>query len=138
MNLKNIFFKKDYSGLKLPPHLQEIQSTTNFSAKEILDFQKKFLKLCSAESNELNIESFHRFMRMMGVKSNATLIHRIFVLMDTDLSGTLSFREFMKYFNVLLKGNKEQKAEFCFLIIAVGNKKNKGKKFVFSSFSSTF
>lgn len=119
--------------MKLPPHLQTIKNSTNFTAKEILDFQKKFRKICSRGETELNMKEFVKFMRMMGVKSNATLVSRIFTLMDADGSGSISFGEFMKYFDVLLKGTIESKAEFCFFIIAVGNERNmsltKDKKF---------
>jgi Ca2+-binding EF-hand superfamily protein len=73
------------------------------------------------------MNSFVKFMRMMGVKSNATLISRIFNVMDVDISGSISFGEFMKYFDVLLQGDNDQKAEFSFMIIAVGNEKNIGK-----------
>jgi Ca2+-binding EF-hand superfamily protein len=79
------------------------------------------------------MKEFVKFMRMMGVKSNATLVSRIFTLMDVDGSGSISFGEFMKYFNVLLHGKIGQKAEFCFFTIAVGNERNlslsKDKKF---------
>lgn len=79
------------------------------------------------------MKEFVKFMTMMGVKSNATLVSRIFNLMDVDNSGSISFAEFMKYFNVLLQGSIDQKSEFCFLIIAVGNPRNatleKEKKF---------
>lgn len=83
------------------------------------------------------MKDFVKFMRMMGVKSNATLVSRIFTLMDVDGSGSISFGEFMKYFNVLLQGSIEQKAEFCFFIIAVGNERNlslsKDRKFFTSN-----
>jgi Ca2+-binding EF-hand superfamily protein len=103
MVLKSLFTSKDTEkGMKLPPHLQEIKDKTQFSAKEIIDFQKKFRKICTKRETELNMKGFMKFMRMMGVKSNATLVSRIFTLMDTDSSGSISFGEFMKYFNVLL------------------------------------
>jgi Ca2+-binding EF-hand superfamily protein len=125
MVLKSLFTRKgSQKGMKLPPHLQEIKNNTKFSAKEIMDFQKKFRKICSSGETELNMKEFVKFMRMMGVKSNATLVSRIFTLMDVDGSGSISFGEFMKYFNVLLQGSIEQKAEFCFFIIAVGNELN--------------
>jgi len=129
LNLRSLFNinRNKNKGMKLPPHLEEIRDSTNFSSKEILDFQKKFLKLCQKGSTELSMNSFVKFMRMMGVKSNATLISRIFNVMDADLSGSISFGEFMKYFDVLLRGNNDQKAEFSFMIIAVGNSKNIGK-----------
>lgn len=114
-------------GMKLPPHLQEIQNSTSFTAKEILNFQKKFINLCEQGSNKLKMEPFVKFMRMLGVKSNATLVGRIFNLMDADVAGEISFSEFMKYFDILLNGDQEQKAELIFLIIAIGNEQNIGR-----------
>lgn len=113
--------------MKLPPHLIEIQNSTSFTAKEILDFQKKFINLCEPNSKKLKMEPFVKFMRMLGVKSNATLVGRMFNLMDSDVIGSISFSEFMKYFDILLNGDQEQKAELIFLIIAIGNEHNIGR-----------
>ena len=61
---------------------------------------------------------------MMCVKSNSYLIERIFTLIDTDKDNQLSFKEFIKYFNTLLKGDVNDKAELCFSLIAAGNEEN--------------
>jgi hypothetical protein len=39
MKLKSLFTRnKIGKGMKLPPHLEEIKNSTEFTAKEILDF----------------------------------------------------------------------------------------------------
>lgn len=128
-------FQQKPKAMNFPPHLEKIRQNTKFTAKEILDFQKKFMSICPKNSSELSMENFVKFMRMMGVKSNATLIARIFNVMDFDKNGAINFTEFMQYFDILLKGTIKQKTEFCFLIITAGNLENydrpiEKKKFV--------
>ena len=125
-NIGNIFSNKK-NIMQLPPHLEEIKKNTSFSEKEILDFQKKFLKICKKDQSELGMEQFIRFMRMMGVRSNASLVTRIFHIMDIDQNQAISFSEFMRYFDILLQGDIKQKTEFCFLMIAIGKSGNMDK-----------
>lgn len=104
--------------------MQEIQKTTKFSSCELKTFRVKFDKLCSSESNELQMKDFVRFMRMMGVQSSNTLIHRIYKVIDFDQNGSISFEEFIHYFNILLNGDQSEKAELTFLTIAAGREDN--------------
>jgi len=123
--LKNLFsLPIDREANEVPSHIASIQSSTKFSMKEILDFRSKFLKLCSPGTSELNMKNFVTFMRMMGVKSSKNLIKRLYKVIDIDGNQTISFSEFMLYFNILLHGQNVEKAEITFRTIAAGNEDN--------------
>ena len=121
--------------LELPPYLKEIKDNTHFNDQEIIDYKKMYSKLCQNNSNQMTETQFQTLMRMMCVKSNGFLISRIFKLIDADGDGVISFKEFMLYFNTLLKGDNIEKAEFCFLLICEGNPSNQRKEIQNKSFS---
>ena len=83
-----------------------------------------FMQLCKKSENRMRLKEFQKCMRMMCVKSNRYLVERIFSLIDVDRDQHLSFKEFMNYFNTLLKGDVNEKAELCFLLIAAGSEDN--------------
>lgn len=119
---------KQEKKLKIPKHLIEIINTTKFNEEEILEYEKMYLRLCEKKTNIMTVENFQKFMKMMCMKTNSHLVERIFNLMDKDGNKKLVFKEFMQYFNTLLRGTQEEKSEFCFLMICEGNPLNKGKK----------
>ena len=60
-------------------------------------------------------------MRMMCINSPEALVERIFKVADESQNGYLGFKEFMKYFNIVVKGKNEEKADFCFRLICREN-----------------
>lgn len=113
---------------QLPKSLEAIRLATKFTPEEILDFHKKFNKMAHKEKGTIGVREFKVFMKMMCINSPNALVEKIFEVADQDKDGDLSFSEFMKYFNVVMRGDDKEKADFCFLLICRENKQNAGKR----------
>jgi Ca2+-binding EF-hand superfamily protein len=64
-------------------------------------------------------EGFRDQMGMLGQRENAFLADRIFDVFDADCDGTLNFDEFVRIFDILMKGSEKEKNLFSFKLFDV-------------------
>ena len=58
-------------------------------------------------------------MGMLGMGKNVFLADRIFQVFDSDNNGNLNFDEFLRIFDVLIKGSEKEKNLFSFKLIDI-------------------
>lgn len=68
----------------------------------------------------MNYEQFRRGLGLLGRED--TFVSRIFNLIDDDSDGKITENNYLKYLNIILKGNDLEKARFGWLILT----ENKG------------
>lgn len=73
-------------------------------------------------------------MGLLGQRQNPFLADRIFYVFDSDRDGNLLFEEFVKIFDVLIKGTEKEKNLFSFKLID----ENESGDLSFEEFSNHF
>ena len=98
-----------------PDVLGDLQDTTAFTAEEIRDYYKRFLKECHGGSMTLSLEDFKTIYNEFFPEGDAsTFAEHIFRNFDVDGNGKLDFREFLGGLNIQLKGTLEEKLGWAF------------------------
>ncbi|KAK3086551.1 hypothetical protein FSP39_020108 [Pinctada imbricata] len=74
---------------------------------------KKLSKSALSTIHQINLTR-REFADILGMKSNSEFINNMFLLVDRDQNGFISFREYLDFFVVLAKGDAMDKAELMF------------------------
>eukprot|EP00762_Andalucia_godoyi_P001888 ANDGO_06023.mRNA.1 Calcineurin subunit B len=96
-----------------PEEVEELQSGTNFTSKEIKRLYKRFKKLDRDGSGTITADEF----LMIPELAVNPLRARVISIFDTDKDETVNFKEFISALSVFsAKGDKESKLAFAFKI----------------------
>eukprot|EP00127_Corallochytrium_limacisporum_P000281 Clim_evm28s9 gene=Clim_evmTU28s9 len=103
--------------------LKEARSEKNirFTERELKELQKHF-HAAAGPGNRLSRKDFFSIMRTVvshGWSEDNLFLSRLFAAFDEDNDGTIDFMEFIKGFNVFLKGSFDEKLELTFKLIDV-------------------
>ncbi|CAK68727.1 unnamed protein product (macronuclear) [Paramecium tetraurelia] len=90
-----------------------------FSEKEIKKIRQsiRFLKL--AQIGYINYQQFRESLGIMGLANAEFLSLRLFHVIDIEDSNKITFEDFLNYLNILVNGNKQQKAEMSFRFLDI-------------------
>ncbi|KAK3606296.1 hypothetical protein CHS0354_037972 [Potamilus streckersoni] len=74
------------------------------------------LQLDSKSANEIARIQLTRteFADALGLRPNSVFVRNMFLMVDKDKNGFVSFQEFMEMFVILARGNAEEKTKFLF------------------------
>ncbi|KAJ3182782.1 Calcineurin subunit B [Irineochytrium annulatum] len=93
--------------------LEEMVSTSNFSADEVQRLYKRFVKLDKDGSGTIDKDEF---LSIPQISSNP-LAARLLSVLDGDGTGDVDFKEFISGLSAFSsKGNKEDKLRFAFKV----------------------
>lgn len=101
--------------------LAKIQENSKFSLNEIKDQHKKFVDL-QGGGKFMDIEQFSELCMIMGIRTSHLITNRIFASIDLDKNQRLDFVEYLKFFEIILKGNIEEKNLYIFNILDCDHK----------------
>lgn len=87
-----------------------------FSVQELLQYQNRFSRI--SKRKEMTLKQFRQSMGLLGLESTSLLADRIFICMDKSQKNKVSFEEFLEYMDVVMHGNKEEKCEQSYRLIA--------------------
>ncbi|CAG9333428.1 unnamed protein product [Blepharisma stoltei] len=90
-----------------------------FSPQELLLYQQRFDRM--AKGKAFTLKKFRKNMGLLGMKSTRAIADRIFKVMDKDCRGRITFEQFLEYMDILMHGNREEKAYQSFRLIAQKN-----------------
>jgi len=100
--------------------MRALQSDTHFDKVETEKLYEVFMSLSKGGTVPLSKEQFRKGLGMLGaagLKSGldqSPFVDRLFVLLDTDNSGTIDLREFITGLSFLTKGTPEEKIRLTF------------------------
>ena len=101
--------------------VDKLHKETYFSEDEIMDLWTNYSSLIKGKPH-MDKTQFSDLMNLMGVRQNTAMIDRIYQAMDEDKNNTIEFEEYVRYFNILLKGSQNEKIKFCFNLIDIDSK----------------
>jgi len=98
-----------------PEVLTDLENTTAFTADEIREFYRTFIRDCPGGSMTMTLEGLISVYDKIFPEGDAsTFAAHIFNQFDTDHSGRIDFREFLSALSIQQKGSLEQKVEWAF------------------------
>jgi len=100
-----------------PEVLSDLENSTAFSADEIREYYRTFIKDCPGGRMAMSLEDLVTVYGKIFPQGDASkfAVH-IFNQFDTDHSGTIDFREFLSALSVQLKGTLDEKLEWAFAL----------------------
>lgn len=90
-----------------------------FAPQELLLYQQRFDRI--AKGKAFTLKLFRKNMGLLGLKSTRAISDRIFMVMDKDNTGKVTFEQFLEYMDVLMHGTREEKSYQSFRLIAQRN-----------------
>ena len=98
-----------------PEVLNDLENSTAFSADEIREYYRTFLKECASGKMTMSVEDLAKIYEKFFPNGNSTkFAEHVFTRFDTDRSGKIDFREFLSALSIQLKGTIEEKLEWAF------------------------
>jgi len=98
-----------------PEVLTDLESSTAFSADEIREYYRTFLKDCPGGSMNMSLDDLVKVYEKLFPGGDATkFATHIFNQFDTDHSGRIDFREFLSALSIQMKGTLDEKLEWAF------------------------
>lgn len=98
-----------------PEVLSDLENNTAFTADEIRDYYRTFLKDCPSGRMTMSLEEFVTAYNKIFPQGDATkFAEHIFNQFDSDRSGHIDFREFLQALSIQLKGSVEERLEWAF------------------------
>jgi len=98
-----------------PEVLSDLENSTAFTADEIREYYRTFIKDCPSGSLTMTQDDLVAVYSKLFPEGDASkfAVH-IFNQFDQDRSGHIDFREFLSALSVQLKGTLEEKLEWAF------------------------
>jgi len=118
-----VFFQKRSQHQKSAGHedlIKVLQNDTHFDKVETSKLYEVFMSLSKGGTTPLDKNQFKKGLAMLstvGLKTgldSTPFVDRLFVLLDTDNSGTIDLREFITGLSCLCKGTPEEKIRVTF------------------------
>ena len=109
-------------------NLDELTKITKFSKSQITNFHKYFRKFkIKSQKDESHIdllkeEEFKNSLGVLSTRECDYISNRLFHVITGENSEYLSFRDYIKYLNLVNYGTREEKLKHCFKFFDIGNK----------------
>ena len=109
-------------------NLDELTKITKFSKTQITNFHKYFRKFkIKSQKDESHIdllkeEEFKNSLGVLSTRECDYISNRLFHVITGENSEYLSFRDYIKYLNLVNYGTREEKLKHCFKFFDIGNK----------------
>ena len=109
-------------------NLDELAKITKFSKSQITNFHKYFRKFkIKSQKDESHIdllkeEEFKNSLGVLSTRECDYISNRLFHVITGENSEYLSFRDYIKYLNLVNYGTREEKLKHCFKFFDIGNK----------------
>jgi len=117
---------KEYLDAKRKAYINEVQSTTEFTKKELDDLYVCFQKYCETTDAENTID-FGQFEKVINEvlpnwkHHSSTSLQNMFKAFDLEKDAKISFRELMIGLSIVYKGTLDEKLQFCFRVYDIRN-----------------
>ncbi|KAL4487049.1 hypothetical protein ABPG72_001501 [Tetrahymena utriculariae] len=120
-------YGRDNSSKKQSKQIQNMQNFMQkykFTEQELVFFKKRFDSI--SQKGILNQKLFRKSMGILGIDHLSYISDRIFLLIDKDQDGKVSFEDYLSYLDTIINGTDIQKAQLSFSFITMNsNDRNK-------------
>ncbi|KAI0207100.1 Hippocalcin-like protein 1 [Lamellibrachia satsuma] len=105
-----------------PEVLSDLQDCTNFTADEIREYYKEFIKDCPHGHLTMTVEDFKAAYAHVFPQGDATVFaEHVFRTFSRGTIGSIDFRVFLQALSIQLKGGFMEKLEWIFHLYDIDN-----------------
>ncbi|EAR84890.2 phosphatidylinositol 4-phosphate 5-kinase (macronuclear) [Tetrahymena thermophila SB210] len=115
-------YGRDNSSKKMSKQSQNMQylmQKYKFTDQELIFFKKRFDSI--SQKGILNQKLFRKSMGILGIDHLSYISDRIFLLIDKDQDGKVSFEDYLSYLDTIINGTDIQKAQLSFSFITMNS-----------------